>query len=123
MKPAEVAATVAPSLGPTIVTMFGTDVPVLSLALSGVGLLLARVIAPAPLRPLTTRQHLALTSLLLVVLFVIVTGQFTGTPLQPGLAVAWGVGLGFSGLVAVEFFGDRTLAMLKAMFGSTETKP
>lgn len=112
-------ATVAPSLGPAIVTIFGTDVPVLALGLSGAGLLLARVIAPPPLRKLTRAQHWALTVLLLIILFLIVTGSFTGEPLEPGMAVIWGVGLGFSGLVAVEFFADRTIAMLKAMFGGT----
>jgi hypothetical protein len=110
-------ATVAPSLGPAIVTVFGTDVPILALVLSGAGLLLARVIAPPPLRKLSRAQHWALTVLLLIILFLIVTGSFTGEPLEPGMAVIWGVGLGFSGLVAVEFFADRTIAMLKAMFG------
>lgn len=124
MKPSEVAATVAPSLGPAVVTVFGTDVPVLSLFLSAAGLLLARVIAPPPLRKLSRLQHWALTALLLIILFLIVTGNFTRGPLEPGMAVIWGVGLGFSGLVAVEFFAQRTIAMLKVMFGgSPDAKP
>lgn len=113
------AATVAPSLGPAIVTVFGIDVPVLAMVLSGAGLLLARYIAPPPLRRLSRKQHAALTALLLIVLFLIVTGSFTGTALEPGMAVVWGVGLGFSGLIAVEIFADRVRAMLKAMLGGT----
>lgn len=117
MKTAEAVALSAPSLGPAVVTLFGTDVPVLALVLSCAGLLLARVIAPPPLRKLSRSQHLALTVLLLIVLFLIVTGSFTEEPLEPGMAAIWGIGLGFSGLVAVEFFAERVVAMLKAMFG------
>lgn len=113
-------AIVAPSIGPTIVTVFGSDVPVLALGLSCAGLLLARVIAPPPLRKLTTRQQISLTLLLLIVLFLIVTGAFTGEPLQPGLATVWGVGLGFSGLLAVEIFAERVRSMLRAMLGGTD---
>ncbi len=117
MKVPAVAAVAAPSLGPAVITLFGTEVPVLALGLSCAGLLLARVIAPPPLRKLTKLQQFALTLLLLIVLFLIVTGAFTGSPMSPGMAVVWGVGLGFSGLMAVEVFGERVLAMLRAMIG------
>lgn len=117
MNLSKAAATAAPSLGPAVVTVLGTDVPILALLLSCGGLLLARVIAPPPLRKLTRLQHWSLTALLLIVLFLIVTGQFTGEPLAPGLAVVWGIGLGFSGLVAIEIFSERVVAMLKIMFG------
>jgi hypothetical protein len=113
------AATAAPSLGPAVVTVLGTDVPILALFLSCGGLLLARVIAPPPLRKLSRLQHWSLTTLLLIVLFLIVTGQFTGQPLEPGMAVVWGIGLGFSGLVVVELFADRVISMLKVLFGGT----
>lgn len=103
-----------------MVTIFGLDIPVAAWGMSCAGLLLARAIAPPPLRKLNRCQHLALTLLLLLVLTLIVTGAFTGQKLDPGLAVVWGVGLGFSGLVAVEFFGQRVLAMMSAMFGATE---
>lgn len=112
-----VTAAVAPSIGPAIVTAFGTPVPVLSLVLSVAGLLLARIIAPPPLRKLTRRQQISLTALLVIILFLLVTGGFTGTPMQPGLAVIWGVGLGFSGIVVVELFAERAMAMLRVMFG------
>lgn len=118
MKLTSVGAIAAPSIGPAIVTVFGQDVPVLALGLSCAGLLLARMIAPPPLRKLTRTQEAALTLLLLVILFLIVTGQLgAGEPLEAGMATVWGVGLGFSGLLALEFFGTRVRAMLKALLG------
>lgn len=118
MKSSAVAAIAAPSIGPAIVTVFGTDVPIMALALSCAGLILARVVAPPPLRKLSMMQEAALTLLLLVVLFLIVTGQLgAGEPLEAGMATVWGVGLGFSGLLALEFFGSRVRAMLKALIG------
>lgn len=124
MKGPTATALAAPSVGPAIITLFGTDVPVLALGLSVAGLILARVIAPPPLRKLTRLQELALTLLLLVVLFLIVTGKlFGGEPLEAGMATVWGIGLGFSGLLAIEFFGQRVMTMLNAMFGHDRTQP
>ncbi len=109
-------AIAAPAIGPAIVSLFGVEVPVLAVALSIAGLLLARFIAPPPLRKLTQWQERALTLLLMILLFLIVTGQFgDGRPLGAGMAVIWGVGLGFSGLMVIEFFGGRVVAMLKAL--------
>lgn len=115
------AAVAAPAFGPAIVTLFGVDMPVLALGLSILGLLLARMIAPPPLRKLNRKQEAALTVLLLIILFLIVTGQLFGDkPLTAGMAVMWGVGLGFSGLFAIEMFGNRILAMIKAAVGPKE---
>lgn len=114
-------AIVAPSIGPAIVTVFGIDVPIMALCLSVAGLVLARVVAPPPLRKLSRVQEVALTLLLLVVLFLIVTGEIGGNgPLGPGMATVWGIGLGFSGLLSIEFFGDRIRAMLAALIGGSE---
>ena len=113
------AAVAAPAFGPAMVTVFGVDVPIVALGLSVAGLVLARFIAPPPLRRLTRWQETALTALLLILLFLMVTGEFPGfggKPLGAGMAVIWGVGLGFSGLLVVEFFGARVMAVLKAMF-------
>lgn len=108
MKSSVIAAIAAPSFGPAVVTLFGQDVPVLATVLSGAGLLLARYIAPPPLRKLTRSQELALTVLLLLVLFLIVTGLIgNGEPLGVGMSVVWAVSLGLSGLVAVEKLGDK----------------
>lgn len=121
MKSATVAAVAAPAFGPAVVTLFGIDIPIVALGLSVVGLLLARFIAPPPLRRLTLWQERALTCLLLIVLFLIVTGQFPffgGTPLGAGMAAIWGMGLGFSGLLVVEFFGERVMEALRAGFSA-----
>lgn len=105
-----------------MVSLFGVDVPVLALSLSIGGLLMARAIAPPPLRKLSRRQEVALTTLLLILLFLIVTGNIgSGKPIGAGMATIWGIGLGFSGLLVVEFFGDRVLSMLRVMFGKDHT--
>ena len=121
MKPG-VFAVVAPAFGPAVVTLFGVNIPVVALGLSVAGLLLARMIAPPPLRKLNGKQELALTMLLLIVLFLIVTGNLfgEGEPLGAGMAVIWGIGLGFSGLLAIEFFGQRVLAMLRALLDARD---
>lgn len=115
-------AIAAPSIGPAVITLFGVEIPIMALFLSFAGLVLARVVAPPPLRKLTLFQEFCLTLLLLVVLFLIVTGQIIGgEPLGAGMATVWGIGLGFSGLLVVEFFGDRAMAMLRAAFGKDES--
>lgn len=116
MKGGAVVTIAAPSIGPVIVAMTDGS-PVLALGLSIAGLLLARVIAPPPLRKLTRMQNVALTCLLAIFLFLIVTGEFGNDPLEPGMAVVWGVGLGFSGLMIVEIFAERVRAMIRAMIG------
>jgi hypothetical protein len=116
------AVVAAPSFGPAVVTLGGIQVPVVATGLSIAALVLARWIAPPPLRRLTGMQQLALTLLLVIFLFLAVTGQLPliggGKPLGPGMAVVWGAGFGFSGLLVIEMIGERTLAMLRAMFGS-----
>lgn len=113
----------APAVGPAIVTIFGIDVPVLALSLSIGALMLARQIAPPPppLRKLTRQQQWALTALLVIFLFLAVTGNLpmvgNGEPLGVGMAVVWGMGLGFSGLTIIEIVSGRVVAMVRAMFG------
>lgn len=137
MKESAVPAVVAPSVGPTIITLFGTDVPVLALGLSVAGLILARFIAPPPLRKLTRPQEFALTALLLIILFLLITGQISvcslksllvatqcqAVPLGAGIATIWGIGLGFSGLLAIEFFGQRFMAAFRALFNHGTPPP
>lgn len=126
MKPGtEIALSAAPSFGPAVVTILGLDIPVLALSISITGLLLARSIAPPSLRKLNRKQEYALTGLLLIILFVIVTGVEpfgNGRPIGAGTGVVWGVGLGFSGLLVIEFFGDKVVSLLKALIGSPEPK-
>lgn len=118
-KIAVAAVASAPSFGPAIVTLFGTDIPVLAMSLSLAGLLLARFIGPPSSRKLTRFQEIVVTLILMLVLFLIVTGELPpdGKPLSVGMAVSWGVGLGLSGLLALEFLGERAMAALRAMFG------
>lgn len=107
------------TIGPATITLFGQDVPVLTVILSAVGLLMARAIAPPPTRPLKWYQHICLTILLLIILFLIVTGLMfgDGTPLGPGMATAWAIGLGLSGLLAIEVFGSRVIDFLNNLLG------
>lgn len=137
MKPSVGAALAAPSVGPAMITLAGVQIPVMALCLSVAGLILARAIAPPPLRKLTRTQEVALTLLLMLVLFLIITGQLSGCvfrsllvsgdcpakPLGPGMATVWGIGLGFSGLLAIEFFGARFMAAFRAIFGSPPPPP
>lgn len=110
----------APTYGPSVLVIFGLHVPIASLVLSLCGLLLARIIAPKPVRKLTRKQEMALTALLVIVLFVAVAGEIpllSPEPLGVGMAVVWGLGLGTSGLLAIEFFSKRFMNMLKALWG------
>lgn len=120
MKPAAIVANLAaPTVGPAIVSVFGINVPVLALGLSVTALVLARTVAPPPLRKLTRLQEVTLTLLLLIFLFVAVVGEApllgNGQPMGPGMAVCWGAGLGFSGLLAVEMVGRWVSEKLRAV--------
>lgn len=42
-----------------------------------------------------------------------------GRPASVGMAVVWGAGLGFSGLMVVELMGQKVVAMVRAMLGGT----
>ncbi len=127
MKGATAAAIIAPSFGPAVVTLFGQEVPVLATSLSVLALLLARWIAPPPLRQLAPFEQVALTLLLIILLFVAVTGNLPGIgegkPMGVGMAVVWGVGLGLSGLMVVEIMGDHVRAKLRALFGGQDDRP
>lgn len=126
MKPAAAAVPIAPTIGPAVVTFMGIDVPVLALFLSIGALLLSRYIAPPALEKMRHEQEWALTALLVLILFLAVTGQLPlvgrGEPMGVGMAVVWGIGLGFSGLLVVRLIRERVIAMLKAAIGSTENE-
>ena len=106
-----------PVIGPAIITLFGLDVPVLSLALSLAGMFLARFIAPSPVRKLSRPQEIALTALLAIILLLLVSGRFGGGPMGEGMAVMWGIGLGFSGLLVIETIGTRIMAAMQVLLG------
>lgn len=115
------AAISAPSIGPTILVVFGLRLPVAALALALVGLLLARYVKPRSASKLSLGQERALTALLSLILVVIVAGEFPwigdGEPLGVGMATAWGVGLGTSGILAVDLVGSRIMQGLRVAFG------
>lgn len=122
MKLSTAGVLVAPSVGPAIVTVLGVQIPILALMLSIAALLLSHFIGPPPpLRKLTRMQEAALTLLLLIFLFLAVTGEMPliggGEPMGVGMAVVLGCGLGFSGLLVIEVMGDRVLQATRAMFG------
>lgn len=119
MKLPVVAVVIAPSIGPAIVTILGVDVPVLAMAMSMAGLLLARFIGPPPSRKLTKVQEICVTLLLMMLLGLIVTGELPpdSKPLGVGMATSWGVGMGLSGLLVLEFLGDRFMRSFKLFFG------
>ena len=103
----------APASGPVIVTILGLDIPVLSLSISMVGLLLARIVSlDDPNRKLTKLQDFAMTGILCIILFLIVTGQFFGEPMSVGMAFSWAVGLGFSGIMILDIIANRIREMI-----------
>lgn len=114
-------AIAAPSIGPTVLVVFGLKLPIAALALALIGLFLSRYIAPKSARKLSIWQERALTALLAILLVIIVAGEFPllgdGEPLGVGMATAWGVGLGSSGLLVVELIGSRMMAALRAGLG------
>lgn len=118
------AAISAPSVGPTILVVFGLKLPIAALALSLVGLLLARYIKPRSASHLTPGQERALTFLLALILVIIVAGEFPmlgdGEPLGVGMATAWGIGLGTSGILAVDLIGSRIMRGIRAAFGEPD---
>lgn len=103
---AAVGTVAAPSIGPAIVTVAGLDIPVLAAALSIAGLMLARMIAKPPRRKLTWPQEVAVTLLLCIFCTLLVSGSFGTGRAGEGLAFAWGVGVGLSGLAFLELFGE-----------------
>jgi hypothetical protein len=120
-----IAAALGPSIGPAVVTLFGIDVPVVAFGLSLVALLVARQIAaPAGNRKLTARQEAYVTVALIIILFLVVTGQFIyDKPLDPGWAVVWAIGLGMSGLLVLEVFGEAIVDFLRAFFAAWRRPP
>jgi hypothetical protein len=109
-----IVAAAGPSFGPAIVTLFGVDIPIFALALSVAALILARQIAKPPERKLTARQEFSLTVVLIIVLFLVVTGQLFGTKmLGAGWAVVWAIGLGMTGILILEIFADYVTGFVR----------
>lgn len=115
-----IATAATPTIGPAIVTVVGLDIPVLAFALSFASLLLVRQFAPEPTRKLTRKQDWALTAVLAILLLLIVSGRFGGGRIGEGMAVTWGIGFGFSGLLIIDIIGQRIVNALRALIGVGE---
>ena len=112
---------VAPSIGPKVIVLLGLQIPIAAVALGLLGLFLSRYIAPKSTRRLTKGQEAALTALLSILLIIIIAGEFPflgkGEPLGVGMATAWGVCLGTSGILFIEIVGARMMMGLRAVMG------
>ena len=87
--------------GPTVISLLGYDLPVLSALLACVGAILTLAVAPAPARRFHAAQKWALRILLvLIALALVIHDQKT-----PLIALGWGIGLGFSGYTVIELLG------------------
>lgn len=105
------APVAAPAWGPPVVELFGVDIPIASMAFSLFGLWMARGVSSA--REGKSPGGLYLTGTLTIILIgLIVEKQPT-----PGMAVAWGVGIGASGIVAVDLLKERVINVIKALTG------
>ena len=119
MNKANLAIAATPSFGPAIVTVFGIDVPVLALGLSVLTLLLTRQIAKPPPRALSKIQEACLTLLLLILLFLIVTGNlFVSRPVGVGTAVVWAIGLGLSGILILELIASSVTDWIRRLISA-----
>lgn len=112
--PAVVPATI-PVWGPPAVELFGVNIPIASMVLSMIGLGMARGVSAA--REGNTPGGRYLTGVLVMILFGIVIERQPG----PGVAIAWGIGVGASGIVAFDLMKERFVSwfgnILTAMFG------
>lgn len=105
--PTVVPATI-PAWGPPMVELFGVNIPIASMFLSMVGLGMARGVSAA--REGKTPGGRYLTGVLMLILFALVVERQPG----PGVAIAWGIGVGASGIVLYDLLRDRIIAIFKA---------
>lgn len=104
--PAVAPATI-PAWGPPAVELFGVNIPIASMFLSMVGLAMARGVSQA--REKGTPGGWYLTGVLVMILFGLVIERQPG----PGVAIAWGIGVGGSGIVLYDLLRDRMIAMFQ----------
>ncbi len=108
--PVAIPATI-PAWGPPVVELFGANIPIASMALSLVGLMMARGVSSARERPMPGGIYL--TGTLVVILVGLVIERQPG----PGMAVAWGVGIGASGIVIYDIARDWVADKFRRLFG------
>jgi hypothetical protein len=102
--PAIVPATI-PAWGPPAIELFGVNIPIASMALSMIGLMMARGVSAAREGPSPGGRYL--TGTLMLIVFALVVERQPG----PGVAIAWGVGVGASGILLFDLLKDRVLML------------
>lgn len=102
--PTVVPATI-PAWGPPAVELFGVNIPIASMFLSMVGLGMARGVSAA--REGKTPGGRYLTGVLMLILFALVVEQQPGA----GVAIAWGIGVGGSGIVLYDLLRNRIVSL------------
>lgn len=110
---ASIAQAAAPAIGPTQVIVFGAPIPIWSAIFGLIGVLVARRVAPisAAEQRLGATGRAALTLLLVVgVLALIVAGEK-----RPIVALAWSLGLGWTGLAFVEAVAVAAIGTAKVI--------
>lgn len=112
-----VAPATIPAWGPPAVELFGVNIPIASMALSMVGLAMARGVSAA--REGSAPGGRYLTGVLVMILFALVVERQPG----PGVAIAWGIGVGASGIVLYDLMRDRVLSMFRAVTGAPKDPP
>lgn len=108
-----VAPATIPAWGPPAVELFGINIPIASMALSMLGLAMARGVSAAREGKAPGGRYL--TGVLVMILFGLVVESQPG----PGVAIAWGIGVGGSGIVLYDLLRDR----VAAMFGKAPAAP
>lgn len=103
-------------IGPAEMVIFGASVPVWSALFGLAGLVLARRVAPisAAEEHLDRQGRAALTVLLAIgVMALIIAGEK-----RPIVALAWSVGLGFSGMAFINLVADGVTHFAKLVMDS-----
>jgi hypothetical protein len=108
-----VAPATMPAWGPPAVELFGSNIPIMSMGLSMLGLFMARKVSDARDGPSPGGNWL--TGVLGLILFGLVVERQPA----PGVAIAWGIGVGGSGIVLYDLLRDRVIAL----FGGRRAKP
>jgi len=105
--------------GPESLVLFGVAVPVLSSILGVVGVALGQLLAPPAVPPLGRKRRGVLVAALvaLELCIVLACSVITGKAVLPLVAMGWGIGLGFSGLAAMQALGELAPIGVKRVGG------
>ncbi|MBI0530077.1 hypothetical protein [Sphingomonas sp. TX0522] len=104
------------SIGPSEIVLFGSVMPVWSLILGVGGVLLARRAAPASAAEAALGRYGRQCVTALAVMIVI--GGIVAGEKRPIIAMAGAIGLGFSGVGAIEMIAKGVMAALRLIMDS-----